>query len=256
MSINQRHTAPGLQVDKLGIIADIHGYEEPLEMVLARFRESGITAIACLGDIGCGGQALDKVIKMLDSHSIQTAAGNHDRSYWSDPSFSDAEKKYLSKLRPSFSVIIRGRRYGCWHDNPMFKIHVGRKPFERSNGITNIEQARYVLEGMAEQEYHAMFVGHGHRPRGWMRYRGEVKQLDVSKPVEMEPDASYILAPGCVAEPKVLTPHAVAHPKKDCDAHYGILDAVNLIWTVKSIPLFRDGKPVFEVKPENSKDYV
>jgi len=246
----------GRMLEKFGVIADIHGYEEPLAMVLRQFSDMGIRAIACLGDIGSGGQALDRVVELLEAHSVQAVAGNHDRGFWNDQSLSPAVRDYLSGLPLSYNFVVRGKHYGCFHDNPLFKMNYGRAPFERSNGIRNDEQARFVLQRMAEHDYHAMFVGHIHRPRGWMWRRNVLTPLDATGPVALEPDATYLLAPGSVAEPKVLSPHAVAHPREDCDAHYGIFDAVNNVWTVKSFPLFRGGKPVFAVNPANRIDYI
>ena len=76
------------------------------------------------------------------------------------------------------------------------------------------------------------------------------------QPVNLDPDASYILGPGAVAEPKVFTQHAVVRPRADFNGHYGILDFDNATFSVHSLPLFRDRKTTFVVKKGNERDYT
>jgi len=245
----------GLAITKLGIISDTHGYEEPLETVLDRLSLEGVTAIGCLGDIVSGGQAADACVDLLKHNAVQCIAGNHDRDAMVHNHYGAAVTDFLKRLPQKYQLTINNRRYGMFHENPLPDANVGRAPFQSDAGIANDEQADYVFRRMCEQDYHVIFVGHCHRPRAWMHKARTTSQLDVSKPIHIEDDASYIFSPGAVAEPKVLTPHAVANPRKECDAHYGVYDVAAKSIVVRSFPLFRDGAPVFPVKPRNARDY-
>lgn len=64
---------------RIGIISDIHGNVVALESVLADIRQSGTDFILNLGDCVTGPLWPRETMELLDTLSLETVRGNHDR---------------------------------------------------------------------------------------------------------------------------------------------------------------------------------
>ena len=68
---------------KIGVVADIHGYIEPLKLAISLFETHGVSHIVCAGDLVDGGMDDDAVIDYIRHHNIMSVKGNHDREAFS-----------------------------------------------------------------------------------------------------------------------------------------------------------------------------
>jgi len=64
---------------KLGLISDVHGDAEALELAWAHLEALGAEAVVCAGDVVGYGPNPDRVTAFLAAHRVATARGNHDR---------------------------------------------------------------------------------------------------------------------------------------------------------------------------------
>ena len=64
---------------KLGLISDVHGDANALELAWAHLTVLGAEKIVCAGDVVGYGPHPDRVAAFLAKHRIATARGNHDR---------------------------------------------------------------------------------------------------------------------------------------------------------------------------------
>lgn len=235
---------------KWGIISDIHGYVEPLEIVLEKLRIARVARIYCLGDITSGGRRENECIELLISHGVESVAGNHCRASRNDEKNYDGlnpcSKAYLK------SDLIRVVDDYCFaHANPLRQglLNYGLPPWEEDPGIRTEEQARKVFE---RTQYRVIFIGHTHMPGVWAWKEGRVEWMDLHGVIALERGTRYILNPGAVAHPKILTPHQVAHPEKEFDASYAILDTERSTFCVERVPIFRNGRPVIAIEHPES----
>jgi putative phosphoesterase len=63
---------------RLALIADIHGNDLALNIVLAHIEQAGADQIICLGDVACLGPHPNEVIAVLRQREIACVMGNHD----------------------------------------------------------------------------------------------------------------------------------------------------------------------------------
>jgi predicted phosphodiesterase len=236
---------------KQGIISDIHGYVEPLEIVLKALKNEA-DEIICLGDYTSGGREERESTEILMAMEIRGVRGNHEamavsRNYGLDEKI----KNYISRLQ---RTIESDGMIFC-HSNPLREALYGIPPWNNDSAIKTEKLARIVFE---KDSHRLIFVGHSHIPVVFEYKNGKVIEhpLAGGGQVKLDKNSRYILNPGAVADPKVLTPHSVAHPKKNFDAHYAIYDSDARLFIVKSIPVFRDGKPVIEITETHKKSYI
>lgn len=71
--------APGPPIRCLGVIGDVHGEAQRLEMAIAELRSAGADTLACTGDITDGIGEVDRCCDLLQDHQVITVGGNHDR---------------------------------------------------------------------------------------------------------------------------------------------------------------------------------
>ena len=63
-------------MDKIALIADIHGNLSALEAVLSDIKQRGITHIYCLGDIAIKGVHPNEVTELIKQNEDQVIKGN------------------------------------------------------------------------------------------------------------------------------------------------------------------------------------
>ncbi len=64
---------------RIGIIGDIHAEHEHLERALAFLASHGVDTVIATGDVADGRGCLETCIELLETHSVLTVRGNHDR---------------------------------------------------------------------------------------------------------------------------------------------------------------------------------
>lgn len=64
---------------KIGIISDIHGGLDELNIALKHLNQAGVDAILCAGDLVDFGDYSDEVVQKIRAANIPCVQGNHDR---------------------------------------------------------------------------------------------------------------------------------------------------------------------------------
>ena len=86
-------------MDKIAIIADIHGNLEALKSVLSDINNRGIDKIYCLGDIIAKGTHQQECVDLVRSSCEVIIKGNCDKYYTSDIDLSDKSEIEINRLR-------------------------------------------------------------------------------------------------------------------------------------------------------------
>jgi predicted phosphodiesterase len=71
-------------VDRIGILGDVHAEDGLLERAIRELRARGAETILCVGDLADGQGDLDRCCDLLRQHDVLTVRGNHDRWLLSD----------------------------------------------------------------------------------------------------------------------------------------------------------------------------
>ncbi|MGB1342272.1 MAG: metallophosphoesterase family protein [Pseudomonadales bacterium] len=142
------------QHSKIGLLGDVHSEDERLEAALTFFRAHDINTVLCTGDIVDGPGDPNRCVELLQSYSVHTVAGNHERWLLSDKArgiphahrMHDLEPKTLKFIRSlpkSLTIECRGQTVMLCHgigDHDMGKVWPGtdRMPPERSDILDDI----------------------------------------------------------------------------------------------------------------------
>ena len=97
-------------ITHIGAIGDIHAEDVNLDLALSFLSEQKLDLIVSVGDIVTGLGNVDRCCDLLQSHSVITVAGNHDRWFlsevmpalpnYTDPSAVSSQSKYFLNTLP------------------------------------------------------------------------------------------------------------------------------------------------------------
>jgi len=197
------------------ILSDIHANWEALEAVLAH-AQSSYDRIVCCGDVVGYGANPDAVTEWVRDNVAYIVRGNHDKAC---AGLEDLEW---------FNAIARTS--ALWTQEIMKPDNIGylrdlAKGPERINGFqivhgSPLDEDEYVV---SEQDVAQVapyldssvsFFGHTHLQCGFLCHRNGVKRLrgvDMESDTEgldLEADASYLINPGSVGQPRDGDPRA------------------------------------------------
>ena len=122
-------------MDKIAIIADIHGNLEALNTVLEDIKKRGIRRIFCLGDIIGKGSNSHECIKLVKENCEVVIQGNNDivflednyssqnidylkRRKWNQSLLTNEDKEYLKSLPFCFEFYMSGSLIRIFHATP------------------------------------------------------------------------------------------------------------------------------------------
>jgi predicted phosphodiesterase len=221
------------------ILSDIHSNWEALEAVLAQ-AQSAYDRIVCCGDVVGYGANPDAVTEWVRNNVTHIVRGNHDKAC---AGLEDLEW---------FNAVAR--ESAVWThqimkpDNIGYLHHLAKGP-ERINGFqivhgSPLDEDEYVV---SEQDVAQVapyldssvsFFGHTHLQGAFLCHRNGVKRLrSVSEDsdgeiLDLEADASYLINPGSVGQPRDGDPRAAyaiyqpdAHRVTLCRTKYDIASA-------------------------------
>lgn len=152
-------------MQKIAILADIHGNLPALEAVLAEIATEGIERIVCLGDVATHGPQPREVIARLRTLGWPTVMGNTDAlvlaphpedefDQWCAAQLTDDDFAYLGGFQPTISLQISdGVTLLCYHGSP-------RSYDERITAETPEEALQEMLAATPAQIYAG---GHTHQ---------------------------------------------------------------------------------------------
>ena len=154
------------KIRRLGVIGDVHAEHCRLSSAIEYLQSLKVDATVCTGDIVDGLGCPNESIRLLDSASIYTVRGNHDRWILEDKArhiehahlatdLSEASRAYLISLpRQATLDTIQGKLLLCHGiaDDDLRKIWPGTQnmPAERSHLLDDIIREgtyKYVING-------------------------------------------------------------------------------------------------------------
>jgi protein phosphatase len=124
-------------VERIALIADIHGNMPALEAVLEDIGKRGIKRIFCLGDLVGKGPHSDKAVDICREACESTVMGNWDRVItkkhdfhvflWHQERLGEDRLKYLAGLPNTIDFHISGRKVRLFHASQVnvdYRVHV------------------------------------------------------------------------------------------------------------------------------------
>ena len=153
-------------IRRLGVIGDLHGEHERLEVVLDWLTGQRLDALVCTGDIADGTGCINRSCALLRDAGVITVAGNHDRWLLQNRVRHVADAHRIEELDDANLVFMRalprvqtldtvaGRLLLCHGvaDNDLAKVWPGtqRSRVERSaelDALLVADQHRFVING-------------------------------------------------------------------------------------------------------------
>ncbi|GIQ68276.1 metallophosphoesterase [Xylanibacillus composti] len=195
-------------MDRIAIIADIHGNIPALDAVLADIAGRSVDRIYCLGDlVGKGPQpelAVDRIRELCDI----VVRGNWDESIglqkerphaiWQQARLGEERMRYLRELPFSFDFLMSGRRIRLLHASPQSLYH-RVQPWDD----ISLRAAMFAnTEWTAEPEQEPDVVGYGDIHHAYMQHLQHKLLFNtgsVGNPLDM-PEPSYVIMEGLLEQ--------------------------------------------------------
>ena len=214
----------------LAIISDIHSNKEALDSVLEASDSYSVDAIYCLGDIVGYGPDPDECTREVLSRCAMVVRGNHDKAVvglidleWFNGTArtaalwnrKNASEETISALKglPQGPVEVDNRVAIC-HGTP-----VDEDEYMLSSAA--VEKSLRWMDGR-QPALRCCFHGHSHLPLVLER-PARAQQVRVHRDggqVRLKPDATYLINPGSVGQPRDGNPLA----------SFGIFDTESLVY--------------------------
>jgi len=223
-------------MSRLAILSDIHGNLHALQAVFARLEQMQIDGVICLGDIVGYGPNPIECLQLVTQYCSFVVQGNHelaavdpheavafngaarDAIYWTRERLDPMHFDTLAQFR---AIEYIGDAVMCVHDCPV----PAPTDYVHDRGAASL-----AFRGV---DVPICLLGHTHVPMvfetGSLRIEDALHASDVtahimhdSIPIDLRPDARYIVNPGSVGQPR------------DCDprASFGVLDLHTRSFTV------------------------
>jgi len=232
---------------RLGILSDVHGNLEALEVVLDFLVRNKATRFVCCGDIVGYGPDPHLCIERIRSLRALCVAGNHDRGVLSRV----AAREFNTSAR---TALVWTRRQLTKDDlhyldslplvDDFFGLHVVHSNCSAPEHWEYIFTVREAEEEMAYFSTPACALGHSHYAFIVERRPGEEARLSANHSVQMRPDAKYVINAGSVGQPRD------GDPRASCvllDAESGLVSIHRLAYDIPSVQakMSRAGMPEF-----------
>ncbi len=214
---------------RYGIIADIHGNLQALEVALARLERAGVDGYLCAGDlVGYGAQPNECVGRVRELEAV-TVAGNHDlialerlpddqciplareSLAWTRATLSQETRRYLAGL-PATEDPGSGVRmaHGSWEDPRCY--------------VTRAEHADRELALIRELDPACRVLVLGHTHRSWLYGGGAgTTEIRFGEPLALPTLPTLPTLPA--AGPVLLNPGSVGQSRdREPRARFALLD--------------------------------
>jgi predicted phosphodiesterase len=191
------------------IVSDIHGNREALEAVLADAR-GRYDRIVCLGDLAGYGADPNFTVDWARADVTAIVRGNHDKVC--------AGLESLYSYRPAARAAAEWSMSALSAENRAYLERLPRGPlpyegFDLVHG-SPLDEDEYLMTTTdvaaigKEIETALSFFGHTHLQGGFLIARGNVKQIDRRRALELERHYTYLVNPGSVGQPRDGDPQA------------------------------------------------
>lgn len=197
---------------RYGIISDVHGNLEALDVVLEHLAQQKITQYVFLGDAVGYGPNPDEVVTRLRALGGVAVLGNHDAAVtgrMDTEGFYPAARASLAWTQSQLSQAnlswLAGLPYTAQAPDILFCHGAPARP-EAFDYLTQPAQVEAMLAGPVTLRS-LTFMGHSHLTVSFEVQGGEVRALQ--QPVILcAPEAQYIITVGSVGQPRDRDPRA------------------------------------------------
>ena len=151
-------------VTKIGLIADIHAYADPLKEALEIFRKEKVSHILCVGDIVGYGIELEESVALLKEYGCVALLGNHEFWYLdrTEKKQENSVSTYISTLPKKWEMVIEGVRLYAVHASPAESVNNGIKLLDENGSMLPAEKNKWS-EIIAECPFDILIIGHTHQ---------------------------------------------------------------------------------------------
>ena len=197
------------------ILSDIHGNWEALQAVLAHPR-SEYDQIVCCGDLVGYGADPDAVTEWVRENVASVVRGNHDKAAagledleWFNPVAKRSALWTQAAMKPENVAYLRDLTKGPEQVNGFQILH--GSPLDEDEYVVTQHDVAQIAPYLASE---VSFFGHTHLQGGFLCHRngvapfGGVPDDAADQAIELEHDASYLINPGSVGQPRDGDPRA------------------------------------------------
>ncbi len=190
------------------IFSDLHANLFGLNKIIDFARAGQIDRMYCLGDIVGYHSYPSECVRTLQAHSIPTIKGNHEALLLGEidgfDKISVRAKHSLtytrSLLKPEEISYLTQLPFSLAVNSQIHLVHANYDNLTQT--VNTAEKARKVFEYTIQHHIHLTFLGHTHRPGGYMtdKTMQEVIPVTFRQPLFLRDDKYYIINPGSAGE--------------------------------------------------------
>ena len=204
-------------MDKIAIIADIHGNLEALNTVLEEIKKRGLRRSFCLGDILGKGSNSHECIKLVKENCEVVIQGNNDivflednyssqnidylkRRKWNQSLLTNEDKEYLKSLPFCFEFYMSGSLIRIFHATPdsmcgfcapYDNLNVKYNMFLPTNNTITSKKADVVIFGhthtnYVERKYNRTLINVGSLGNSLDLFRNDQKDANLMETTRAE----------------------------------------------------------------------
>jgi predicted phosphodiesterase len=198
------------------ILSDIHGNWEALQAVLRQAARSEYDRIVCCGDLVGYGADPDAVTEWVRDNVASTVRGNHDKAAagledldWFNPVAKRSALWTQAVMKPENIAYLRDLTKGPERVNDFQILH--GSPLDEDQYVVTEHDVAQIAPYLDSE---VSFFGHTHLQGGFVCHRngvagfGGVDEASQDAAIELENDASYLINPGSVGQPRDGDPRA------------------------------------------------
>ncbi|MCA8957596.1 MAG: metallophosphoesterase family protein [Planctomycetes bacterium] len=200
---------------RIGILGDVHGNMDALEVVVAKVREEGVDHWVQVGDIVGYGAEPSECIDLIRELNCTICIGNHDAAVvgqlsteYFNPYARQAVEWTRARLRTEDLEFLR-----------QLPLLVERAEYTVVHGtLHQPDQFGYVMsiveakDSLRHQRTHVCFVGHSHVPAIYLQSSADADDVHVVFSPEVhamtKPSAKVLMNVGSVGQPRDEDPRA------------------------------------------------
>ncbi|MEO0097835.1 MAG: metallophosphoesterase family protein [candidate division WOR-3 bacterium] len=196
---------------KFGILSDIHGNLEALEIVLEEIKKEDCNEIIFLGDIVGYGANPNECIELLRKERVVGVAGNHDYAVLNKTSIENFNPYAKAAILWTQKVLTKE---SLWYLDAFLLVNKSY-PFHIVHSSPDDPSDWYYLftiEDIIPQfnffNYPVCLVGHTHMPFIVAKRNDGKIEITKENKIELNPDWQYIINVGSVGQPRDKNPKA------------------------------------------------
>lgn len=201
---------------RYGFISDIHSNLEALETVLSKIDALNVDEVICLGDIVGYNANPNECIDIIRKRGIRAVLGNHDTRatgideptdfnpvaaiavLWARQALNEENRRFLNELPRTIDMDGKFMVIHGWVNNTDSYI---------MGAYDAAENFRLLKEALGRKLGGLCFFGHTHVRVTYVDAGSEVS-ANLDNPLELKPEANYLVNPGSVGQPRDGDPRA------------------------------------------------